>query len=120
MAAALTFTALRPEGGEERVLIPIIQCGDAVRYTIPSFPVLTVNLRRIKYQGYLPDGTLRVVDGFIREHTSLQEHTYPSQIVVTLSRTSSCFVEVCIYVSMDASVRFGCRCRLPKLAKLSM
>ena len=92
--AGLIFTALQSDGGEERVLVPILECGQLVSYTIPSFPVVTVNLRRIKYQGYLADGRLKVVDGFIRDETSLEEHTYPSQIVVTLSETDSCYVDV--------------------------
>ena len=56
--AGLPFTALQSDGGEERVLVPILQCGQLVSYAIPSFPVVTVNLRRIKYQGYLADGRL--------------------------------------------------------------
>ena len=81
-----------------RVLVPVLECGGLVLYTIPSFSVLTVNLRRIKYQGYLSDGRLKVVDGFIRDERSLLEHNYPSQIVVKISATESCYVEVHVHV----------------------
>ena len=36
--------------GEERMLVPILQCGELYSYTIPSFSVITVEMRRIKYQ----------------------------------------------------------------------
>ena len=90
--AGLTFTALQFNGGEERVLVPILH-QELVSY-MPSFPVVTVNLRRIKYQRCLADSRLKVVYGFIRDETSLEEHIYPSQIVVTLSETDSCYVDV--------------------------
>ena len=78
MESQLTFTALQPDDTGERVLVPIIHCGDLVNYTIPSFPVVSVGLRRITYQGYLSDDQLQVVDGFIRDDCSLPEHTYPT------------------------------------------
>ena len=42
-----SYTAV---SGEERMLVPILQCGELYGYTIPSFSVITVEMRRIKYQ----------------------------------------------------------------------
>ena len=94
MESQLTFTALRPDDSDDRVLVPILQYGELVNYTIPSFPVVSVRLRRITYQGYLSDDRLKVVDGFIRDDCSLWEHTYPTQIVVGLHPSKACLVEV--------------------------
>ena len=46
------------ETGEEQVIVPILRIGKIVSYTIPSFSVITVKLREIKYQCQLPDKSL--------------------------------------------------------------
>ena len=69
------------ETGEEQVIVPILRIGKIVSYTIPSFSVITVKLREIKYQCPLPDKFLHTVDGFIREDQSLQR-SYPAEVLV--------------------------------------
>ena len=34
--------------GEEITVIPILECGEVLSYTIPSFSVVTVKMRRVK------------------------------------------------------------------------
>ena len=83
--------------GERRLIIPVLECGDLYSYTVPSFPVVNVKMRRIKYQVILPDGeSTKIVDGFIREDPSLQR-AYPIKLsiacVVAVSQPA-CKVEV--------------------------
>ena len=65
------------ETGEEQVIVPILRIARVVSYTIPSFSVITVKLRKVKYQCQLPDKSLHTVDGFIREDLSLQRSYRP-------------------------------------------
>ena len=94
----LTFAALPIKGDFERVVIPIVRCSkNSISYRIPSFPVITVELRLIRYQGYLTDDQVKVVDGFIRDDPSLQQHTFPTQVIVGLNSTTACLLEVRLF-----------------------
>ena len=75
------------ETGEEQVNVPILRI---VSYTIPSFSVITVKLREIKYQCQLPDKSL---DGFIREDLSLQR-SYPAEVLLKKGSKNACMVDV--------------------------
>ena len=46
-----TLTEYKTSEGVVRVLVPVLSCSTEVHiYTIPSFAVVQVKLRRIKYQ----------------------------------------------------------------------
>ena len=60
-------------------------------YTVPSFPVLSVELRKIKYQFILPDESIAVVDGFVHDDPSLKR-TYPTELYVETSLKNACCV----------------------------
>ena len=78
------------ETGEKQVNVPILRIGKIVSYTIPSFSVITVKLREIKYQCQLPDKSL---DGFIREDLSLQR-SYPAEVLLKKGSENACMVDV--------------------------
>ena len=67
-----SYTAV---SGEERMLVPILQCGELYSYTITSFAVITVERRRIKYQIGLHDGSNKLlIDGFTDAHSDSTWH----------------------------------------------
>ena len=70
--------------GEIRMLVPILVCGDLYSYTIPSFSVVTVEMRRIKYELLLEDGQPKIIDEFIRDDPSLQR-LYPAQLSIEMN-----------------------------------
>ena len=45
-------------------MVPVLECGELISYTIPSFSILTLNVRRIKFHAGTP--TIKIVDGFIK------------------------------------------------------
>lgn len=61
-------------------------------YTIPSFSVITVKMRRIRYECIIEEKK-EFLDGFIRDDTSLQR-LYPSELLVKISPEKACYVEV--------------------------
>ena len=75
------------------MIVPILRIGKIVSYTIPSFSVITVKLREIKYQCQLPDNSLHTVDGFIREDLSLQR-SYTAEVLVKKGSEKACMVDV--------------------------
>lgn len=87
------FVSYITDTGEKRMLVPILACGGLHLYTIPSFPVVTVEMRRIKYQLYLEDGHPKIVDGFIRDDPSLQR-LYPAQLSIEVNPLKATVVEV--------------------------
>ena len=61
--------------GEERMLVRILQCENC-SYTIPSFSVITVEMRRIKYQIGLHDGSTKLwMDSFMPSPRVLGIHS---------------------------------------------
>lgn len=62
-------------------------------YTVPGFPVLSVELRNIKYQFILPDESISVVDGFVHDDPSLKR-TYPTELYVETSLKNACCVDI--------------------------
>lgn len=79
--------------GEEYNSVPVLECDELYPYTIPSFPVITVKLRRIKYECIVGQDQKEILDGFIRDDSSLQR-PYPSELLVQISPESACYVEV--------------------------
>ena len=68
-----SYTAV---SGEERMLVPILQCGVLYSYNIPSFSVITVEMRRIKYQIGHHDGSNKLwMDSFMPSRRVLGIHS---------------------------------------------
>ena len=44
-------------------MIPLVEFKEALDYAIPSFSVITVDVRRVRYQVILEDGSAAIVDG---------------------------------------------------------
>ena len=72
--------------------IPVIRMGRKCRYSIHSFPVLSVMLRHIRFEMDV-SGTFGVFDGFIRECPAL-ERIYPA-ISILNGYPDGFFVKVC-------------------------
>ena len=62
---------------------------------IPSFSVVIVEMRRIKYELLLGDGQPTIVDGFIRDNPSLQR-LFPAQLSTEVNPLKTTTVEVII------------------------
>ena len=91
MARLWTYTT---SSGEERNLVTLLECGELYEYTVPSFPVISVELRRMKYESIMPDGkSTKVVDGFIREDASLKR-SFPADITIGEGYRHACIVPV--------------------------
>ena len=91
MARLWTYTT---SSGEERNLVTFLECGELYEYSVPSFPVISVELRRMKYESIMPDGkSTKVVDGFIREDTSLKR-SFPADITIGEGYQHACIVPV--------------------------
>lgn len=90
MASFLLYTT---ENGEEWDSVPVLECGEVYSYTIPGFSVITVSLRRLRYQCIMPDQSIKVVDGFVRDDPSLQR-VYPAEMMVEMSCENACIVKV--------------------------
>ena len=52
--------------------ISVLRMGSKFTYRIPSFPVLTVDIRHIVYQVVTIEGNVLLFDGFIRADSSLE------------------------------------------------
>ena len=80
--------------GQERNTVPILECKERYSYRIPSFSVLTVLLRRMKYEVVMPNGDAKIVDGFIKDDPSLQR-VYPAVLSIEDNNfDAACVVEV--------------------------
>ena len=94
--ADVTFSTLTGDDGADRIIIPLLECssGEPYSYIIPSFQVLDVQLRRVKYEVNLPSKDITVVlDGFIKDDSTL-DGSYPTQIAVLAGARHHCLVEV--------------------------
>ena len=58
--------------GQRLNRIPVIECLECYSYRIPSFSVITVQMRRIKVKKKMSDHSTKIFDGFIRDDPSLQ------------------------------------------------
>ena len=93
-----SFSCSTSTEGEEITVVPILECGEVLSYTIPSFSVLTVKMRKVKYQCNVSDhgtGTniVKVVDGFMKDDPSL-DHLYPTEVAIKSNCRCACLVEV--------------------------
>jgi len=67
-----------------------------VTYTIPSFPVFSVQLRQIKWQYVEESGNVYVCDGFVR-HGSHLNRTLPVTVLVEKGFSCMFLIEVNVY-----------------------
>ena len=75
-----TLSVYTNASGSERLLVPVLTCGTEVHlYTIPSFPVIQVHLRQIKFEMNTADGGVIQVDGFIKDDPSLNR-MFPAEL----------------------------------------
>jgi len=72
--------------------ISVLELGNIVEYTIPSFHVLTVTLREAELQ--CEEGETVTFDGFIRSCDLLTSVTLPAIARVPCGSMGACFVEV--------------------------
>ena len=79
--------------GQRRNLIPVIECLECYSYRIPSFSVITVQMRRIKFEVEMSNQNKKILDGFIRDYPSLQR-VYPAEISIEDSFDAAGLVEV--------------------------
>ena len=83
--------------GEEITVIPILECGEV----LSSFSVVTVKMRRVKYQCNVSDEAMGtktvkvVVDGFMKDDPSL-DRSYPAEVAIMSNSKNACLVEVSI------------------------
>ena len=70
--------------------VDITAVGVPFDYSVPRFPVITFKLRQITFEVVLSDSRVITYDGFIRDDSSLVNHSYPASIHVK----DCCFVEV--------------------------
>ena len=82
--------------GQRLYLIPVIECLESYSYRIPSFSVITVQMRRINFEVEMSDHSTKIFDGFIRGDPSLQR-VYPAEISIEDSFDVAGLVEVSSY-----------------------
>lgn len=70
--------------------ISILDIGVKFSYRVPSFSVLHVDLRQIKFQVTAEDGSVLLYDGFIRTDPSLEDRETPYSVRLK----DFCFVPV--------------------------
>ena len=57
--------------------LSILDVGVKFSYRVPSFSVLHVDLRQIKFQVTAEDGSVLIYDGFIKADSSLEDRETP-------------------------------------------
>ena len=77
-------------------VVSILECGEVLSYTIPSFSVVTVKMRKVKYQCNVYDhgtGTniVKVVDGFMKDDPSL-DCLYPTEVAIKSNCRCACLI----------------------------
>ena len=93
-----TLTEYTTSEGQVRVLAPVLSCSTEVHiYTIPSFAVVQVQLRRIKYQLIKSlSQAVMALDGLIRDDPSL-DRLYPAELSFAVPvglNYPACYVKV--------------------------
>ena len=96
----IEFVSYKTADGELWNSIPLLECGATCLYTIPEFSVITVKLRRVKFQCFMPNHTTKVIDGFIRDDPSL-DRVYPTEVMVQASSENACIVKVSMPLNLS-------------------
>ena len=78
--------------------VSILEMGVKFSYRLPSFSVIHVDLRHIKFQLAAAEGSVMLFDGFIRANPELEMKNIP----LSLKLKDYCFVpvSVCVCVCM--------------------
>ena len=74
--------------------ITVTQIGSSFPYTVPSFPVFTVSLRKVKFEWTNAQGQICVFDGYMRECGLLHNRSLPAVAVVANGFQNAFFVNV--------------------------
>ena len=85
------------EWQDDELVITLISCSGVYSYTVPSFPVFNATLKGIQYECVGPDGTVKVVDGFIRDDPWLSSVTFPANASIKRNYRNAFFVSVSVY-----------------------
>lgn len=64
--------------------VSVVKFGKSYRYQIPSFPVMTVDLRHVSIQTTDDDGALMLADVFFREDSSCKHHFLRKLLMLAL------------------------------------
>ena len=84
--ATSTVSTIPCDGSEVSLLDLGVEC----TYTVPSFSVLSVPLGQTTIQTQLPDGSIRLYDGFVRSDARLKSVITP----FCLTLKQHCYVPV--------------------------
>ena len=79
---------------EVESLVSVLDMGVKFSYRVPSFSVISVNMRKVKLQVATDDGSVFIFDGCIRADPSLHNKPLP----FSLKLNEFCFVEVSIEI----------------------
>lgn len=96
MASVGTGTIITPDDGEVNIPIELHEVGEGFRFTILSFPVLSVRLRPMKFAVIGQDDEEVLIDGFIRDNSSLDSlyECFPLWVNVY----EACSVNVSVFI----------------------
>ena len=81
------------ERDDDEIEVCFVSCKDVIEYVIPSFPVLSVRLRHMKYE--LKDdrsGSVMLLDGCMKDDESLRR-TYPAHASIRRDYKSAFLVK---------------------------
>ena len=77
---------------DDHTFITILNVGaSSIRYTVPSFPVFSANLREVKFQG-LDDRDCRYYDGYIRDTPNLKR-SFPALLKLCSGYTNAFVID---------------------------
>ena len=82
-----------PSSGSAFKKFTVLEAKETYPYVIPSFPVITVNLRHVKYQMVDEHGDVHAYDGFMRECPAMHR-TFPAIALVRVGYKFAFVVEV--------------------------
>lgn len=83
------------------LLATLLQRGDVIDYTVPSFPVFTVKLREIKMQYEETNGSPVLMDAFAKECDDLSSHLLPAVARIPYSTSHAFQIDVSSYNDLD-------------------
>lgn len=91
---------------EDCLLISVLKKGAVVEYNIPTFPAITVQLREVQLQCEGDDGSVVLIDGFMRE-CELTNQPLPALAEVPYDLSHAFFVDVsepCVVFECNVSL----------------
>lgn len=88
--------AAEQAGSIQEVIIPVVSVGNKFCYNVPSFPAISTMMRHMKYEYTETDGSVSLLDGFIRE-CPLLDRTYPAFAAIENECPNGFIIEVYIH-----------------------